>query len=64
MIILPRTYATVPNYALYAKGCVFTSERLPLVKDVTMVKLRIGTWEKEDTFTIKMAVEEDDLFDF
>ena len=52
------------NYALYAKGCVFTSERLPLVKDVTMVKLRIGTWEKEDTFTIKMAVEEDDLFDF
>ena len=52
------------NYALNAKGCVFTSERLPLVKDVTMVKLRIGTWEKEDTFTIKMAVEEDDLFDF
>ena len=52
------------NYALNAKGCVFTSERLPLVKDVTMVKLRIGTWEREDTFTIKMAVEEDDLFDF
>ena len=52
------------NYALNAKGCVFTSERLPLVKDVTMVKLRIGTWEREDAFTIKMAVEEDDLFDF
>lgn len=52
------------NYALSAKGYIFTSERLTLVKDVTKVKLRIGTWEKEDTFTIKMAVEEDDLFDF
>lgn len=52
------------NYALSANGCVFTSERLPLVKDVTRVILRIGTWEKEDTFVIKMAVEEDDLFDF
>lgn len=52
------------NYTLNAKGCIFTSARLPLVKDVTKVKLRIGTWEKEDTFTIKMAVEEDDLFDF
>jgi hypothetical protein len=52
------------NYTLNAKGCVFTSERLSLVKDITKVKLRIGTWEKEDTFTIKMAVEENDLFDF
>ena len=52
------------NYSLNAKGCIFTSARLSLVKDVTKVKLRIGTWEKEDTFTIKMAVEEDDLFDF
>jgi len=52
------------NYSLCAKGCTYTSERLPLVKDVTKVKLRIGTWEKEDTFTIKMAVVEDDLFDF
>lgn len=52
------------NYSLSAKGCIYTSERLPLVKDVTKVRLRIGTWEKEDTFTIKMAVVEDDLFDF
>ncbi|MCD8306337.1 MAG: BREX-4 system phosphatase PglZ [Prevotella sp.] len=52
------------NYALSAKGSLYTSERLQLVKDVTKVKLRIGTWEKEDTFTIKMAVVEDDLFDF
>jgi len=52
------------NYSLCAKGCTYTSERLPLVKDVTKVKLRIGTWETEDTFTIKMAVVEDDLFDF
>lgn len=52
------------NYSLCAKGCTYTSDRLPLVKDVTKVKLRIGTWEKEDTFTIKMAVVEDDLFDF
>lgn len=52
------------NYSLNAKGCIYTSERLLLVKDVAKVKLRIGTWEKEDTFTIKMAVVEDDLFDF
>lgn len=52
------------NYSLSAKGCTYTSERLALVKDVAKVKLRIGTWEREDTFTIKMAVVEDDLFDF
>ena len=52
------------NYSLNAKGCIYTSERLPLTKDVTKVKLRIGMWEKVDTFTVKMAVEEDDLFNF
>lgn len=53
------------NYTLSAKGRIYTSERLPLAKGITKVKLRIGTWEKEDTFTIKMAVEEDDhLLDF
>jgi hypothetical protein len=32
---------------------------------VNKVKLQIGTWEKEeDTFTIRMAVQEDDLFTF
>jgi len=52
------------NYSLSAKGCTYTSERLSLVKDVSKVILRIGTWEKEDTLTIKMAVVEDDPFDF
>lgn len=51
------------NYAMSSTGCLYTSERLALVKDVNKIKLRIGTWEKEDTFSIKMAVVEDDLFD-
>ena len=52
-------------YSMKAVGNTYTSERLPLNKDVNKVKLHIGTWEKEeDTFTIKMAVQEDDLFTF
>ena len=52
-------------YSMSAVGNTYTSERLPLNKDVNKVKLHIGTWEKEeDTFTIRMAVQEDDLFTF
>ena len=52
-------------YSMNAMGNTYTSERLPLKKDINRVKLHIGTWEKEeDTFTIKMAVQEDDLFKF
>lgn len=51
-------------YSMKAVGTKFTSERLNLNKDVSMVKLHIGTWEKEDKFNIKMAVQEDDLFTF
>lgn len=51
-------------YKMKASGTLFTSERLSLNKDVSKIKLHIGTWEKEDTFNIKMAVQEDDLFSF
>ena len=52
-------------YSMNAMGNTYISERLPLKKDINRVKLHIGTWEKEeDTFTIKMAVLEDDLFNF
>ena len=51
-------------YSTNAVGNTYTSERLPLNKDVNKVKLHIGTWEKEDMFTIKLAVQEDDLFTF
>lgn len=51
-------------YKMKAVGTLFTSERLSLNKDVSRLKLHIGTWEKEDTFNIKMAVQEDDLFSF
>ncbi len=51
-------------YKMKPVGTLFTSERLSLNKDVPKVKLHIGTWEKEDKFNIKMAVQEDDLFTF
>lgn len=51
-------------YKMKHVGTLFTSERLSLNKDVPKVKLHIGTWEKEDKFNIKMAVQEDDLFTF
>ena len=52
-------------YSMNYVGNTYTSERLPLNSEVNKVKLHIGTWEKEeDSFTIKMAVQEDDIFHF
>ena len=49
-------------YKMSGTGVTFTSERLELKPDVTKVILRIGQQTKEFTITIKMAVQEDDLF--
>ena len=61
----PADAAAIVQQEAQKNGYTYTSERLPLNKDVNKVKLHIGTWEKEeDTFTIRMAVQEDDLFTF
>lgn len=50
------------SYKMSGKGVTFTSERLMLNPDVKTVSLRIGQQTKEFTISIKMAVQEDDLF--
>lgn len=50
------------QYNMSRNGVTFTSARLNLVDGVTKVTLRIGQQSKEFSITIKMAVQEDDLF--
>lgn len=50
------------SYKMSGKGVTFTSDRLELVADVKKVTLRIGQQTKEFSITIKMAVQEEDLF--
>lgn len=52
------------TYQLHKQGVTYTSERMALSKDVTKVILCIGTQTKEFTVNIKLAVQEDDIFDF
>ena len=49
-------------YNMNGKGSEYTSDRLVLVADVTKISLRIGHQTKEFSITIKMAVQEEDLF--
>lgn len=51
-------------YHLKKEGLLYSSERISLNKEVTKVILRVGTQTKEFNVTIKLAVQEDDLFGF
>lgn len=50
------------SYKISGKGAVFTSDRLDLNPNAKKVVLRVGQQTKEFTITIKMAVQEEDLF--
>jgi len=52
------------TYKLTNAGMTYTSERLAINPDAKKVVLRIGQITKEFTVSIKMAVQEDDLFSF
>ena len=53
------------NYVLKRMSdTLFESDRLPLNKDATMVKLLINDTEQTDTVIISLGATEDDLFDF
>jgi hypothetical protein len=43
---------------------LFESDRLPLDKDATTIKLVVGNIEQEDSIIVNLGATEDDLFDF
>lgn len=60
--VVPVVEYAGKTYKLQKQGVTYTSERLTLENDVNKVILRIGAQTKEFTVSIKLAVQEDDLF--
>lgn len=63
--IYPRIVYNGKQYSMKRiNDMLFESDRLPLDKDATTIKLVVGNIEQEDSIIVNLGATEDDLFDF
>ena len=63
--VYPRIAYNGKQYSMKRiNDMLFESDRLPLDKDATTIKLVVGNIEQEDSIIVNLGATEDDLFDF
>lgn len=62
--VIPVIEYAGKTYQLHKQGVLYSSERLTLVNNENKVILHVGAQTKEFIVNVKLAVQEDDLFNF